>query len=73
MPDFLKVEGNKEFKDAAESTFWQWVKKEIDGEYDDNINAKTLRASTFPKTKGGVVEFNRDRLYVKDKLVLNLA
>ena len=51
------------------------MKKERDGEYDDNTNAKNLRASNFQKMEGRIVKFitAREILYVKDKLGLNWA
>ena len=73
MPNFLKAEENKECKDVVDSMFHKWAKKEIYGEYDDNMNVKRLRASTFSKNEGGFVKFIRAReiLYVRYKLGLN--
>ena len=40
VPDFLKLDENQEYKDITKSTFRKWAKKEIYGEYYDNMNAK---------------------------------
>ena len=51
------------------------MKKERDGEYDDNTNSKKLKASTFPNTQESFVDFlrARERLNVKDKFGMKLA
>ena len=48
---------------------------EKNGKYNDNLNAKKLRALAFPKTEEHFIQYvrARERLFVKDKLVLKWA
>ena len=70
---FIKAE--KKSNDIHVSTFKQRGTMGNKGKYNDNSNAKKLRASAFPKTEENFIEYvsARERLFVKDKLGLNWA